>query len=194
MSLVSKLNSIKRRLTKRNSFLKKIPKNGVGAELGVFLGELSVDILKMTGSKKVYFVDPYYLIQEYYGDWANVYNNGQKLSTLKASEIALEKISHFNNYEFLIKDDIEFLESINENYLDWVYIDSSHQYDHTVKELELCRVKVKNGGVISGHDYIDMPDHRHYGVCKAVKEFCKKYNLKVVFVDAHSQWLIYNEK
>lgn len=194
MDIISKINSLKRRFIKRSEFLKKIPKNGVGAELGVFLGELSVDILEITKPKLVYFVDPYFLLGENYGVWANNYNNGKVLSTKKASEIAKERISAYNNFQFLIEDDIVFLNRLDDNHLDWVYIDSSHQYEHTVKELELCRFKVKNGGAISGHDYVDDPSHRHYGVSKAVNEFCLRYNLKVEVVDVHSQWLVYNRK
>ena len=47
------------------------------------------------------------------------------------------------------------------------------------KVIEL-KDKVKDDGLIMGHDWILDPKHRHYGVHKAVTEFCKKYNWKVI--------------
>lgn len=40
-----------------------------------------------------------------------------------------------------------------DNELDAVYIDANHSYEYVKKDIELWRVKVRPGGVISGHDY-----------------------------------------
>lgn len=187
-------NRIKRRVTKRSHFLKNLPKHSVGAELGVFLADYSIDILKHVSPKKLFLVDPYYEAFEYYGEWANIYNGGQKLSTKEASKIAKSKIESFENAKLLISDDIDFLTNLEEDSLDWVYIDSSHEYEHTKKELDLCRLKVKPGGIISGHDFNNDPNHRHYGVTKALNEFCLINSLSIEKVDVHTQWLIINKK
>lgn len=52
-----------------------------------------------------------------------------------------------------------------DNELDMVFIDSSHQYAQTVAEIRLWLHKVKPGGILAGHDYTGID-----GVRKAVDE------------------------
>ena len=73
-------------------------------------------------------------------------------------------------------DSVQFLESFPDNYFDFIYIDTSHQYEHTKNELNLSLRKIKNSGIIAGHDYnLD----RFEEVVRAVDEFSKKNNLKL---------------
>lgn len=55
-----------------------------------------------------------------------------------------------------------------DNYFDFVYIDGNHKYEHCKNDLNAWWSKVKVGGVLAGHDYIDVRD---FGVVKAVSEF-----------------------
>lgn len=139
----------------------------VGAELGVFKGAF-LDYLLSTNPKKLYAVDPWYRLSAEW-PWAS----GDK-STVKAliaildeyqSEIAAKLVEPRVEYS------IEFLAGLSDNSLDWVYIDSSHQYEETARELSLCERKIKKGGFIIGDDYVSDPAHRHHGVFKAVNEF-----------------------
>jgi predicted O-methyltransferase YrrM len=61
--------------------------------------------------------------------------------------------------------------------VDVVFIDTSHAYLHTLRELNLYRWKVKPGGVILLHDTelarpFDLPKERPYPVRRAIEEFC----------------------
>jgi predicted O-methyltransferase YrrM len=56
--------------------------------------------------------------------------------------------------------------------LDFVFIDASHDYESVKKDIEAWLPKVKEGGVIAGHDY-DWCD----GVRKAVDEVFEKKNI-----------------
>jgi hypothetical protein len=73
-----------------------------------------------------------------------------------------------------------------------VYIDTSHAYEQTVKELELCRHKVKSGGIIAGHDYCQGSIARSisYGVVQAVHEFCTTHDWEMVYLtlEDHMHW------
>jgi hypothetical protein len=71
--------------------------------------------------------------------------------------------------------------------VDWVYLDSSHEYEHTVEELEILRHKT---GLISGHDWHEDTSHEHHGVCKAVVEFCDRYGWRLKAADPWGQWLV----
>jgi len=55
----------------------------------------------------------------------------------------------------------------DEEYFDLVFLDAGHQYQSVVEDIDAWLPLVKEGGLISGHDY----GARHYpGVKKAVGE------------------------
>ena len=66
---------------------------------------------------------------------------------------------------------LEQLNKFNDNYFDWVYIDTVHDYKTTIQELSLAAKKVKKGGIIAGHDYCqgNMITGWSYGVVQAVQ-------------------------
>ncbi len=76
------------------------------------------------------------------------------------------------------------LKKFENGYFDWVYIDTAHSYQQTVKELELCRLKVKDDGIIAGHDYCQGNINKAiaYGVVQAVNQFCIKYNWEFIYL------------
>ena len=80
--------------------------------------------------------------------------------------------------------------TFQDNYFDWIYIDTDHTYKTTKDELELYRSKMKPGGIIAGHDYSigSWQELRRYGVIEAVHEFCLKYDWEMVYLtmDIHS--------
>lgn len=39
--------------------------------------------------------------------------------------------------------------------IDWVFIDGSHLFEHISKDIALWLPKLRPGGIISGHDYVD---------------------------------------
>ena len=65
--------------------------------------------------------------------------------------------------EIHVGDDLEFLAGLPDAHLDWAYLDSSHQYEHTVAELELLDAKVAADGRILGHDWIEDPERHNHG-------------------------------
>jgi hypothetical protein len=55
-----------------------------------------------------------------------------------------------------------------DNSLDFVFIDAGHDYESVKKDVNAWYPKIKNGGIIAGHDY-----HYDCGVFPAVNEFFK---------------------
>jgi hypothetical protein len=173
----------------RESIFKILPKYSVCAELGVFRGDFSKLIIKHIKPKELHLVDVWEsLYGDFYPNWG-VYTNFGNLKTKDAYNETLEKIKGAN-YKIHTGDDLEYLKSISNHYFDWVYIDSSHEYEHTFRELELLNQKVKPFGIIAGHDWHTDESHPHYGVAKAVKEFCVNKNWKVIYNDNEMQWAI----
>jgi hypothetical protein len=165
-----------------------LPKNGIGAELGVLKGNFSRILIESTNAKLVHLVDPwYFLVAEW--SWA-----GGNPSTVDA---AISVLKNFKNeieegtVLVHIEDDCKVLKYFPDSYFDWVYIDSSHAYEHTVRELELIQKKIKNDGIIAGDDWRPDPSHRHHGVYKAVSEFIAKFDYKLLYCDEiNLQWAI----
>lgn len=45
-----------------------------------------------------------------------------------------------------------------DEYFDFVYIDADHHYESVLKDIKAWYPKVKNGGIIAGHDYYNKAD------------------------------------
>jgi predicted O-methyltransferase YrrM len=81
-----------------------------------------------------------------------------------------------------VKNNINIVKSISweasinyiDNSLDFVFIDAGHDHESVTKDINSWYPKVKEGGIIAGHDY-----HYDCGVYSAVNEFFKnKKNIK----------------
>lgn len=151
--------------------------DSVGCEIGVFEGQYSQVLADSKKFKKLYLVDIFQGIASS-GD-----KSGHNVKTYSDAGILYDhNKSRFANYDFIevIKEDgIDFLNRMP-NTFDFIYIDTLHTYNHTLKELEVAYTAIKSGGYICGHDY----NEQYYsGLVRAVKEFCEKYSLSFKTTD-----------
>lgn len=142
----------------------------VGAEIGVFAGELSRRLLSRA-DLTLYLVD----------SWTAEHNptytaSGDFHTTLtQAQQERYYRITHDMIYfagpraRILRKDSREAAKDIPDGTLDFVFIDADHSYEGCKADIEAWRPKVKAGGFISGHDY-ENTDFPCWGVKKAVTE------------------------
>jgi hypothetical protein len=90
---------------------------------------------------------------------------------------AIKNVSEFAERAKIIRD---FSHSASELFedqsLDLVYIDADHSYSGCYSDIKAWFPKVKPGGLICGHDYLDanIPVIGEFGVKSAVKNFFKK--------------------
>ena len=63
-----------------------------------------------------------------------------------------------------------------DNSLDFVFIDATHEYDSVKEDIKLWYPKVKEGGILAGHDY----NTKFPGVDKAVNEFLFQTNYRLI--------------
>ena len=173
----------------RDRFLREvIPKGGVAAELGVYKGTFSRHLLEVTQPKQLHLIDPWYMNGK---EWAWAEGNKSTIDALKGVLHAHEKELISGLVVLHIGDDLKVLQQFPDHYFDWVYVDTSHQYDHTLKELTLLKVKVKASGIIAGDDWQSDPSHRHHGVYRALKEFTKYEPYKLIYgSEENHQWAI----
>lgn len=150
------------------TFLKDYYKSDdlTGVEIGVGLGNNAESILKTLSIRKLFLIDPYLSYHE----------NGRLITqSAKSILIAKNRLSNFEDkIKFIYKKSFEALTLVPNN-LDFVYIDGNHEYDSVKQDIQLYYPKIKEDGVIGGHDF----SSDFFGLCKAVFEFVNNNNLNL---------------
>lgn len=160
-----------------------------GAELGVFKGHFSKLILERTDVSHFWIVDPWYLN----GDWGWAGGDRCSLNGFRSAVGKLRLGLKAKRVSIHIGNDLDFLKDCPDQCFDWVYVDSSHQFDHTIAELDLLLVKVKTQGYIIGDDWVTNPNHKDYGVAKAILKTLaeKASNIRLIYSNEFNrQWVI----
>ena len=147
----------------RESFLDLLPRGLTIAEVGVAYGEFTNQIISRCQPKLLYLVD----------SWGTArYAEGLQRIRTDLSELIARN-------EIVIKQGLstDILPTLPDRSLDFIYIDTDHNYETTAKELSISAKKVRDGGRIAGHDYCvgNISKPWRYGVIEAVSEFCNKH-------------------
>jgi hypothetical protein len=155
----------------RDAFLDCLPKRGKVAEIGVASGDFSRRIIDITQPTQLHLIDVWHT-SRYHSGLQSVVESKMK------SEINRGSVSIHRGYSTRV------LPQFDDNYFDWVYIDTDHTYATTRAELELSAAKVKPGGIIAGHDFVtgDWRKRNRYGVVEAVHEFCVNNDWEMVLM------------
>ncbi len=151
----------------------------VCAELGVLNGNFAKEILKLN-PKLLYLVDLWE------GSVVSGDHDGNDLQKYNCNHSFHKVNSLFgilDNVEIFKDDSLTFLNNMPDSHFDFIYIDTTHVYEQTYKELNLAFKKVKNYGYLGGHDYkVNLQKcHNDYsfGVKEAVDKFCSTCGQKV---------------
>lgn len=152
-----------------------------GVEVGVFMGFHSGHLLEASRTIKLWGVDVYKVLPGAGYDnmtnqyFQNLYNEVN------------EKLSYSRRFSIIRKPSIQAAKKFQNNQLDFVYLDADHRYSAIKSDLIAWTPKVKEGGIISGHDYgAEWP-----GVKQAVDEWSKKNN-KNIHLLSGTFWYAYN--
>lgn len=173
----------------REELLTHIPKNTIGAEIGVFEGEFSKLIINTIQPQKFYMVDLFT------GSMISGDKNGNNMKTISLDESynqLSEQYKSNNNVNVYKGKSEDFFKELDDNSLDFIYIDGDHSYGGVKIDLQNAFYKVKGGGLICGHDYT----RRFQGVVDAVNEFVSEHNfeLKITTEDVCASFCIVNNK
>jgi len=140
-------------------------KNIIGAEIGVGAGQNAKKILENLDIKKLYLIDLWTRFSEYVKELKDTRN--YSLKTTNGKQIAEKNLAKWNTRlvwtDEKSADAIEFIE--NEE-LDFVYIDGNHNYKYVLEDINLYWTKLKVGGLMAGHDF----KPKFPGVIQAVVE------------------------
>lgn len=163
-------------ISTRNDLLDLLPKKIKIAELGVFRGEFSEIILSKIQPSEFFLVD-IFPSEMCSGDKDG--NNIAYDNLEEIYDVLVKKYKTNSEVKVIKSTTTSFLNSIEDEYLDAVYVDADHSYDSVKNDLELSFKKVKNGGIIMGHDYTNL---MFPGVVKAVDEFCSSHDLEIEYL------------
>tara|TARA_B100000927_G_scaffold99332_1_gene80318 strand:+ start:3148 stop:3774 length:627 start_codon:yes stop_codon:yes gene_type:complete len=158
-------------LLNREELLDKIPKNSILAEIGVDEGDFSERLYKKCDPEYLYLIDL----------WSSKRYGEKKFNIVKNrfyDQLKKDEVKIFRD------DSISVVSNFNDNFFDWIYIDTDHSFNTTYKELITWKSKVKRNGIISGHDYMmgNWKKTYRYGVIEAVHKFCVEYSWEMVFL------------
>jgi len=145
--------------------------SGSGIEIGVGLAKFS-KILLESNLSTIYLLDAWKEFSEL--DYKDSSNRPQKEQDDKYDYVVKEMSKYGDRVKIIRKDCREAVLEFNDNFFDYIYIDANHEYEYVKNDILSWYPKLKNGGIFSGHDYMDGTNRMGtYGVKSAVDEFCK---------------------
>lgn len=180
-------------VTTREEFLialdSYLPRNCSGAEIGTLHGDFSEMILRIINPETLVLIDPYSISESKYDETLN------NLPTAYSTEADYQNILlRFKNEiageQVLINREFSYnaVKDFPNKGLDFVYIDASHVYEDIKRDLNDWLPKIKERGIISGHDYTD---NKAFGVTQAVDEFCKEQGFEmIIFNENGGDWAL----
>lgn len=161
---------------------------GCGVEVGVQQGEFSETILRYWRGMHLISVDPWLEdVPERYVDIANVPQSRHD----ELHELTRARLAPFGERSTIWRmTSLEAAPRIPRHSLDFVYIDARHDYAAVLEDIDAWFDKVRPGGIVAGHDYIDGSFAAgEFGVKRAVDEFFAARQLPVYSTLLDQPWL-----
>lgn len=137
----------------RQAMLATLPKGGVCAEIGVWNGGFSIEILNITRPTHLVLIDPWDLLsKQSKEEWTHGKHQDSDFmadmyANVESQYGTMENVSIRKGFS------ADVLSSFPDNHFDWVYIDGNHLYDFVKADVEISLAKVKPGGIIAGDDF-----------------------------------------
>lgn len=151
---------------------------GEGVEIGVQRATFSSRLLDAWAGARLHSVDPWRTFDDpAYVDKANAAQEVQD----GIYETARQRLARFGERSAIIRaTSAEAAPRFADRSLDFVYIDAQHHYEAVREDIALWHPKVKPGGILAGHDYLDgLVAGDLFGVKQAVDEFAAAAGLPV---------------
>lgn len=142
-----------------------------GAEIGVAGGRYSEILCDCNPALELLCVDPW-------GKYRNNRRGGNQEQHDRNYEQSKKRLSRFK--AILLKmTSVEASLPIEDNSLDFVFLDGNHDYDYVMEDIITWSRKVKKGGIISLHDYYNF---NNSGVIEAVDDYVKYHKIDLQII------------
>jgi hypothetical protein len=178
-------------------FLNTLGLLGEGVELGVNSGEFSRIILNHWQGSKLHLIDAWEKQDNLvYNDLCNHASQDHYTYCYQQTH---NKFHNNPRVKIHKKYSEEAVKMFQDESLDFVYLDANHSFTETYKDIENWSKKVKQGGLISGHDFVNGYIHNSvwfgskYAVVKWAEE--NKYQIYTSWEDNDfPSWFIFKDK
>jgi uncharacterized Rossmann fold enzyme len=150
-----------------------------GAEVGVFAGDMSACLLWGNPALHLDMIDSWEAGgASYEGDSGDFHALLPQDAQDGFRRTAIDRTEFASNRRAIIqKRSTDAAESLGGDY-DFVFIDADHSYEGCKADIEAWAPKVKSGGWLGGHDYMNTQFSK-FGVTQAVNEFVAQSGLKL---------------
>jgi predicted O-methyltransferase YrrM len=179
------------RINGRRQIVSLIPKKSVGAEIGVFTGVFSEFLMAKTRPKKLTLVDPWEKAHgALFPKWGDYTAQGT-LETEAARRAAEKRAEKMPGKVSVVTDfSTNWLAGQTAGSLDWVYLDATHKYETVLEDLRAIERVLSSDGLILGDDCWTDPKAPHFGVFRAIRDFCVERPFEIFRIDHHGQWAV----
>ena len=146
----------------------------IGTEVGVYKGRFSKTLVMNNPALKLYCVDPW-----------KTYEGHQDIEPQNLMDIHfLETKARLAPYNCqLIRDwSMSAVKEFADESLDFIYIDANHEYKYVKEDIREWSKKVRKGGIVAGHDYVNEYGGVEFGVKQAVDEWIIENNISPLFL------------
>jgi hypothetical protein len=173
----------------RLELLKRMPRDSVCAEIGVWKGDFSREILRRTSPRRLHLIDPW----EFQSNFPNRKFGGKHAQNQRIMDRIFEgvvaRFEDLPNVSIHRAYSREALEGFEDGHFDWLYLDGNHAFDYVWSDLNLGFAKVRSGGFITGDDYT-WGRKCGFPVEKAVQQFVREKAMEDRLEIIGSQYII----
>lgn len=150
---------------------------GTGAEVGVRVGRYS-ELLLSRWPGRLISIDPW--LEAPLDEYADRNNVPQQIQE-EYLQRTQERLARFGERsEIWRTTSVDAAARIEDAQLDFVYIDARHDYESVREDLVAWLPKVRPGGLLAGHDYVDgVRNGTVFEVRRAVDEFFRSLGVPV---------------
>jgi hypothetical protein len=179
----------------RRKLLRYLPFGGHIAEIGVARGQFSRQIRSVCKPSLLVLIDPWMEQDQsqYFRDTNNVGRTRQDQRYNKVLRAFASK-NPGRECRVLRTFSVDAAEHFEDGTFDWVFIDGNHSFEACLEDLRVWAPKVKDDGLICGHDYAAHASARNsrYGVVDAVSTFLAegRYSLAALTVEHFPTFVI----
>lgn len=136
--------------------LDKTPENGIFVELGAYKGKstsfIVTEILNRKRNINFYTIDTFGGVSEISDEKEIIAYSKVNISNIY--EDFLNSTNHLkDNFEVIVSTSDKAASNFEDNTVDAIFIDAGHSFEAVLADIQAWYPKMKNGSIMSGHDY-----------------------------------------
>jgi len=159
------------------------------AEIGVYEGKTTKRILNNLEVNKIiteyWDIDPWSVVPVEYGSWSEWPQETWDAKYLKSCKL----MKYFPALKLVKMPSLKAVHIFEDGYFNFIYIDGNHLYDAVVQDLTAWLPKVRSGGILAGHDYINRDGKGRRSKCEVKRAVDDTFGRNNIQLEADSVWV-----